>query len=150
MGNRINDLRLIVPSALLQGLIVTVLSFMALAISFIIYLLIFTLFEAIGNQDGSYGFVSKVRIGYGIFWLVLYLLVYRTKLADLLKAGLLASTLATLMIGIGVQLSEIPILAAGTTFTIVVVSVLILVRTKKAWFHYYAVILALVSALIYL
>jgi hypothetical protein len=49
-----------------DGVLVTVGSFIAMVAAFMLYFLIFMLFETMANQDGSYSFVSRVRIGYGI------------------------------------------------------------------------------------
>lgn len=56
-----------------EGMIVTLASFFALAAVFMLYYLIFMFFETVADQDGSYGFVSILRVGYGIIWLGLAL-----------------------------------------------------------------------------
>ncbi|MFZ2673630.1 MAG: hypothetical protein WAX71_09330, partial [Trichococcus flocculiformis] len=76
-----------------EGLLVTIASLLTLAVAFMLYFLIFMVFESFANQDGSYGFVSQLRVGYGIIWLGLCLIVYRTTIYDWLKAGVLTASL---------------------------------------------------------
>ena len=99
-----------------EGMIVTIASLLTLAVAFMLYFMIFMIFESIANQDGSYGFVSSLRVGYGILWLGLCLIVYRTTLSDWLKASVLTASLTTFMVGIGVQLYESPIVVGLVRF----------------------------------
>lgn len=133
-----------------EGILVTIGSFVALAIAFILYFLIFMLFETMENQDGSYGFVSPVRVGYGIIWIVLCLIIYRTRIYDWLKASILAGSLTTFMVGIGVQLNETPIIVGLIMFLVSAIGVFLLSKMKKKWYHYYAIVISIVATLFYL
>ena len=133
-----------------EGILVTIASFLTLAVAFMLYFMIFMIFESIANQDGSYGFVSSLRVGYGIIWLGLCLIVYRTTIYDWLKAGVLTASLTTFMVGIGVQLYESPIAVGAVLFLVAATSVFLLHKTKQKWYHYYAVALSILAALFYL
>lgn len=133
-----------------DGMLVTICSIIAFAIAFMFYYLIFMLFETIANQDGSYRFVSTVRIGYGVIWIAVCLIIYRTKIYDWLKATILTCSLSTFMIGIGVQLYKMPIIAGLVMFLVIVASVFLIYKKKKKWYHYYAIFISIIATLMYL
>ena len=133
-----------------EGLLVTIASLLTLAVAFMLYFLIFMVFESFANQDGSYGFVSSLRVGYGILWLGLCLIVYRTTLYDWLKASVLTASLTTFMVGIGVQLYKSPIVVGLVLLLVASISVFLLHKMKQKWYHYYAVALSIIAALFYL
>jgi hypothetical protein len=133
-----------------EGMLVTLASFLALAAVFMLYYLIFMFFETVADQDGSYGFVSILRVGYGILWLGLGLIVYRTTIYDWLKASMLTASLTTFMVGIGVQMYESPIVVGLVLLLVAATSVFLLHKTKQKWYHYYAVVIAIIAALFYL
>ena len=133
-----------------EGMLVTLASFLALAVVFMLYYLIFMFFETVADQDGSYGFVSILRVGYGILWLGLGLIVYRTTIYDWLKASMLTASLTTFMVGIGVQMYESPIVVGLVLLLVAATSVFLLHKTKQKWYHYYAVVIAIIAALFYL
>lgn len=133
-----------------EGILVTIGSLVALAVAFLMYFLIFMIFETITNQDGSYGFVSPVRVGYGIIWLCLCLILYRTRIYDWLKASMLTGSLTTFMVGIGVQLYKNPVIVGLVMFWVTATGVFLLRKMKKKWYHYYAIVISIIAALFYL
>ncbi|MGD9676939.1 MAG: hypothetical protein AB7V16_01055 [Vulcanibacillus sp.] len=133
-----------------EGILVTIGSFVALAVAFMLYFLIFMLFETMANQDGSYGFVSPVRVGYGIIWIIFCFIIYRTRIYDWLKASMLTGSLTTFMVGIGVQLFQTPIIVGLIMFLVAAIGVFLLRRMKKKWYHYYAIVISIIAALFYL
>ena len=133
-----------------EGMLVTIASFLALAAAFMLYYLIFMVFETVANQDGSYGFVSILRVGYGILWLGLGLIVYRTTIYDWLKASVLTASLTTFMVGIGVQMYESPIVVGLVLLLVAATSAFLLHKTKQKWYHYYAIVISIIAALFYL
>ena len=133
-----------------EGMIVTIASLLTLAVAFMLYFMIFMIFESIVNQDGSYGFVSSLRVGYGTIWLGLCLIVYRTTIYDWLKSGVLTASLTTFMVGIGVQLYESPIAVGLVLLLVASISVFLLHKMKQKCYHYYAVALSILAALFYL
>lgn len=138
------------PEMLKEGIIVTLGSFVTLAVAFVLYFLIFMLFETIVNQGGSYGFVSPLRVGYGVIWTGICLMLYHTRIYDWLKASILAGSLATLMVGIGVQFFEKPIIVGIVMLVIVGICVFLLRKTNKKWYHYYAILISIIATLFYL
>lgn len=133
-----------------EGILVTIASFLALAAAFTLYFLIFMIFETATDQDSSYGFVAPLRVGYGIIWLALGLIVYRTTLSDWLKAGVLTASLTTFMVGIGVQLYESPIVVGLVLLLVAATSAFLLHKTKQKWYHYYAIAISVIATLFYL
>jgi len=133
-----------------EGILVTLGSLVALAVAFMFYFAIFMLFETMANQDGSYGFVSPVRVGYGIIWIILCLIIYRTRMYDWLKASMLTGSLTTFMVGIGVQLHKTPIIVGLFMLLVAATSVFLLRKMKKKWYHYYAIIISIIAVLYYL
>lgn len=133
-----------------EGILVTIASLLTLAVAFMLYFLIFMFFESFANQDGSYGFVSLLRVGYGIIWLGLCLIVYRTTIYDWLKASVLTASLTTFMVGIGVQLYKSPIIVGLILSVVAATSVFLLHKMKQKWYHYYAIAISIIAALFYL
>lgn len=133
-----------------EGLLVTLGSFVASAIAFLLYFLIFRLFQAMANHDGSFGFVSWIRVGYGIIWIVFCFIIYRTKIHDWLKASILSASLTAFIVAIGVQSYRTPIIAYLVMFLAAAIGVFLLYKMKKKWYHYYAIALSIIAALFYL
>jgi len=133
-----------------EAILVTLGSFAVLVIAFTLYFLIFMLFETVANQYGSYRFVPPVRVGYGIVWIVFCVILYRTKVSDWIKASILTGSLATLMIGLGVQLFENPIFVGLVVFLTAGTAIFLLYKMKKNWYHYLAILIAVIAAIIYL
>ncbi len=130
--------------------LVTAGSFITMAASFMLYYLFFMIFETMANKDGSYSFVSPVRVGYGIIWLAFCLIIYGTKIPEWLKASILAVSLTTFMAAIGVQLYRTPIIAGIIIILIVASAVFMLRKMNKEWYHYYAVAISIFAGLIYI
>jgi hypothetical protein len=132
-----------------EGILVTIGSLVTLVLAFMLYFLVFTLFETLANQDGSYDYVSKVRVGYGIIWIVICLIIYRTKINDLLKASILTGAMTTFMVGMGVQLHKTPFLAGLVMLLVAATGIFLLRKMKKKWYHYYAIVISVFAALLY-
>ncbi len=133
-----------------DGILVTIGSFIAVVVAFMVYFLVFMLFETMANKDASYNFVSSLRIGYGIVWIVLCFITYRTRVPEWLKASILAGSLTTFMAGIGVQLNKTPIVIGLIMFLVSAISIFLLYKMKKKWYHYYAIAISIIAALFYL
>lgn len=133
-----------------KGILVTIGSFIALAVAFILYFLIFMIFENVANQGSSYNFVAPLRVGYGIIWMLLCFIVYRTKTREWLKASVLTGSLTAFMIGIGVQLFGNPIIVGLIMFAVVATGVFLLHKMKKQWYHYYSIVISIIATLFYL
>jgi len=91
----------------LHAILVTFGSVLLMALSFALYAALFLALEKMfvaPNGEFDHRFVSPLRIGYGIVWILVVLLLYRTKMAEWLKAIFLAGGLASFWAGMGVQL----------------------------------------------
>lgn len=132
-----------------NGIFVTIGSILSWIISFGVYFLIFMLFEWTRNLSGSYSFVPYVRLGYGISWLILAWLTYRSRLPEWLKATILAGSLTTFLAAVGVLLYEIPLITALVIILVVAAALWLLRIMNKKWYHYYAVKLSIGAALFY-
>jgi len=130
-----------------KDLLVTFGGMLLLVVSFFLYLFIF---RVLGSPDGAYNFVAPLRVGYGVIWLVAVILIYRSNVADWVKAVFLAGGLGTFMITEGVQLYRWPVLQIGAAAVVILGSIYLLYRSKKKWYHYFAVILATSGLLFYM
>ena len=132
-----------------DAVLVTVGSLLSMILSFGLYYLIFLIFETTVDRAEGYNFVAPLRVGFGIVLLILCVILYRTRIPELLKANILAGSLTSFLVGIGVQLYRTPVIfvlimlfAAGT-------AVFLLRKATKKWFHYYVVALSILAALFY-
>lgn len=133
-----------------EGLLVTAGGFTGLILVFILYYLLFMFFEAFIDRESTYHFVSSLRLGYGIFWLAICILLYRSGIHDILKAIFLAMSLTAFMAGTGVQLNKYPAAIFLTVALTAAISLFLLYKMKKRWYHYYAVGISVLAAIIYL
>lgn len=133
-----------------EAILVTIGSLVVSAISFMLYFMIFRLFQATANHDGFFGFVSWVRVAYGIIWIVLCIIIYRTKIRDWLKASILAASFTTFIVAIGVQSYRTPIIAYLVMFLVAAIGIFLVYKMKKKWYHYYAIAISIAAALFYL
>ncbi|MDD2427436.1 MAG: hypothetical protein PHV73_05015 [Eubacteriales bacterium] len=129
------------------GVLVTVFSLLAMVASFALYYLLFTLFE---RTSATYRYVSWLRLGYGIVWIIFCLLMYRSKIPEWVKAVILSTALTTFMAAIGVQLYETPVIAGFIILLTIGAAFFLLRVMKKEWYHYYAVAISMLAALLYL
>ena len=132
----------------LLGILITSLIFMA--ISFLLYYLLFTLIETAFNNDKTYSFVSIIRIGIGILIFILFILVNRSKANRIIKSSLFCCAISVILIGIGVQLHEYQIMFYITTIVLYLICVFVLIVRKKEWVYYYSLGLAIIPVFMYL
>jgi len=132
-----------------EALLVTLGGIVILPLSFVLYFLLFRLFEGLRGPEGPYMFVSTLRIGYGVAWLIGVFLVYRTKWNDLVKAVLLIGAITSFLAAVGVQLWEVPALFRIIIIVTLIVTAILLRRRKSNWYHFYAAALACAAAFLY-
>lgn len=137
------------PGTWREALLVTVAGLSAMVFAFILYALLFALFETFANQDGTYASVSWIRLANGIVWILACLALYRTRIPEWLKAGMLAGALAAFMAGTGVRQYETPWIALAIDLAAVGTAVLLLLAMKKKWYQYHAVAMAIVASVVY-
>ena len=133
-----------------QWLSVTFVSVLLLGASFLVYFMLFAFFERLGNSDGQYGFVSILRVGYGIFLMALCVCLYFTKMLDWLKACFLTVGMSAFLIAISVQLYYAPWIFITLAAFVILMGLFILFKLKKKWYHYYAILLVIPFLILYL
>ena len=90
-----------------------------------------------------------VRRVFALLLLILYLVLFRTKISDLVKATLLVGPLGFLTTTTILTFYQKPMLAVVAIVVIAAASTFLLHRIKKPWLYYYAVaITVLVSVLL--
>lgn len=77
-------------------------------------------------------------------------MIYRTRIPEWIKASILAGSLTTFMAGIGVQLYVTPTIAGLVALLAVGVAVYMLQKMNKKWCHYYAIVISIIAAKLYL
>lgn len=138
------------PIIIKQWLGVTFGSTILLGSSFLVYFMLVMIFERLGNLDGQYGFMSKLRVGYGIFLMLLCICLYFTKLLDWIKACFLTCGMSTFLIAISVQLYFAPWIFISLSIFVILMGLFILFKLKKKWYHYYAILLVILFLILYL
>jgi len=132
-----------------QWFIVTVGAVVLLGAAFLLYYLLFALLERFGNPGGQYAFVSYLRVGYGICWVALSIGLYFSKMTDLLKTCFLAAGIGTLLISVSVQLYFAPWIFILLSALVISAELLMVIKLKKKWYHYYAILLAVPFVILY-
>lgn len=133
-----------------KGLLVTGLSLVGFMVSFLLYYMLFILFERVANMSGTYNFVGLLRIFYGLSWFISGYLLYRSNTHDILKASLLACALATFLVTMGINFYQTPMLSLLFIIIVVLLCIAWLYKQRKSWYHYYAVLLAVFAIIFYM
>ena len=134
-------------STLLPVLIITAGGLLALGICYLLFLLIYNAVESsffAANPTALPAFLI-CRI-YALALLVLYLVVSRAKISDLLKSTILVGPLGFLTTTAILSFYEKPACAAAVTVLIAAVSVFLVYRGKKPWFYYYAISITVIAS----
>lgn len=88
--------------------------------------------------------VFIVRRVYAMLLMILYLVLFRTRMSDLLKATILVGPLGFLTTTAILTYYEKPVWAIAITVVIAVISAFLLYISKKSWFYYYAIAITVV------
>ena len=134
-------------STLLPLLIITAGGLLALGICYLLFLLIYNAVEFsffAANPTALPAFL--IRRIYALALLVLYLVVSRAKISDLLKSTILVGPLGFLTTTAILSFYEKPACAAAVTVLIAAVSVFLVYRGKKPWFYYYAISITVIAS----
>ena len=134
-------------STLLPVLIITAGGLLALGICYLLFLLIYNAVESsffAANPTALPAFL--IRRIYALALLVLYLVVSRAKISDLLKSTILVGPLGFLTTTAILSFYEKPAWAAAVTVLIAAVSVFLVYRGKKPWFYYYAISITVIAS----
>lgn len=132
-------------STLLPLLVILGGGLLALGICYLIFLLINNLGESLFFSTTPTAMpVFIVRRVYAMLLMILYLVLFRTKISDLLKATILVGPLGFLTTTAILTLYQRPAWAIAITVFIAAVSAFLVYRFKKSWFYYYAIAITVV------
>ena len=137
-------------STYLPLLVITAGGLVALGLCYLLFLLITNLGESLFFSATPTAMpIFIVRRVFTLVLLILYLVLFRTKLSDLVKATLLVGPLGFLTTTTILTFYQKPMLAVVAIVVIAAASTFLLHRIKKPWLYYYAVaITVLVSVLL--
>ena len=136
-------------STFLPLLVITAGGLLALAICYLLFLFINNLGDSLffsTNPQSAPVFIIR-RVYAGVL-LVLYLVLFRTKLSDLVKAAILVGPLGFLTTTAILTFYQTPVWAAAVIAVITVFSVFLLYIKKKPWFYYYAVAITILASVL--
>jgi len=114
---------------------------------FMLYYGIITLAENLLPRDRVP--VGTIRNYYALALLLLYLLLQRARLPELLNATLMIGPLATLIIAAILRFYQAPTVFIAATAVIAVIAFILLYRYKKPWIYYYAAALTVLIGVAY-
>ena len=139
------------PRSLVVSLIVIALGgLLMMALTLVVYGLLFNLFESLFFPNNSLLFpAGPFRMIFTIAMILLYLLLLRTQLWDLLKAILLTVPVSAVIITVGNALNERPSVSIPAMLVAIAICGLLLYQFKKPWIYYYAGTIAALVALAY-
>lgn len=121
-----------------------------IALTLAIYLGLYLLLESLFYSKNPLGLPAGIlRIGCTIALVVLYLVLLRTRLPDMLKAIFLAGPLAAAIITTGHALSARPTVSIIAMFGVAAACGILLYVSKKPWIYYYAAALTTAVGLVY-
>ena len=132
-------------STYLPLLVITAGELVALGLCYLLFLLITNLGELLffsATPTAMPFFI--VRRVFALLLLILYLVLFRTKISDLVKATLLVGPLGFLTTTAILTYYEKPVWAIAITVVIAVISAFLLYISKKSWFYYYAIAITVV------
>lgn len=90
-----------------------------------------------------------IRNSYAAALFVLFMILLRTKISELLKATILIGPMTMLIIAAILAFYENQVLAIAATVVIAVGCIFLLYRYKKPWIYYYAAAISVVVAIAY-
>ena len=114
---------------------------------FMLYYGIVTLAENLLPRDRVP--IGTIRNYYALALLLLYLLLQRARLPELLNAILMIGPVATLIIAAILRFYEVPAVAIAITAFFAAVTLFLLHRYKKPWIYYYAAALTVLIGVAY-
>ncbi len=132
-------------SILLPLLVITAGGLLALGICYLLFLLINNLMDSLffsTNPQSAPVFI--IRRVYALVLLVVYTVLFRTKISDLLKAAILVGPLGFLTTTAILTFYQKPVWAIAIIVVIAVISAFLLYISKKFWFFYYAIAMTII------
>lgn len=139
-----------IRSTLLPLVVIPLVGLLALGVCYLLFLLANSLLDSLffaANPQAAPVYI--IRRVFALVLLVLYLILLRTKIPDLIKAAVLVGPLGFLTTTAILTFYQKPAWAVTVTAGIAAVSTFLVFKSKKPWFYYYAVaITILVSVLL--
>lgn len=127
-------------STLLPLLLIPAGGLLALGICYLVFLLINNLGQSLFFSTTPTAMpVFIIRRVYALLLLVPYLVLFRTKISDILKATILVGPLGFLLTTAILTFYQKPAWAIVVTVVIAAISAFLLYISKKPWFYYYAI-----------
>ena len=127
-------------STFLPLLIITIGGLVALGLCYLLFLLITNLGESLFFSATPTAMpIFIVRRVFTLVLLILYLVLFRTKISDILKATILVGPMGFLMTTAILTFYQQPAWAIVATAVITAASAFLIYINKKPWFYYYAV-----------
>ena len=121
-----------------------------MALTLVLYGVLFNLLESLFFPNDPLSFpAGAFRMVFAIAMALLYLLLLRTQLSDLLKAILMTGPLSAVVITVGHALYEQPAVSISAMVVTIAICGLLLYQFKKPWIYYYAGAVASLVALAY-
>jgi hypothetical protein len=137
-------------SIVVRLFIITIGGLVIVALTWLLYALIFNLLESLFYPDEPLAFpAGLVRQTYAVVLVLLYLILLRTRLSDLLKAILITGPVSTLIITVGFVFYEKPVISITVMVVVAAVCGILLYQSKKPWLYYYAGGIAALVAIAY-
>ncbi len=132
-------------STLLPLLVIPAGGLLALGTCYLLFLLINYLGESLFFSTTPTAMpVFIVRRVYAMLLMILYLVLFRTRMSDLLKAAILVGPLGFLTTTAILTFYQKPAWAIAVTVVIAAISAFLLYISKKSWFYYYAIVITVV------
>jgi hypothetical protein len=121
-----------------------------LALSFLLYGLVYNVLESIFFPNDPLSFpAGLVRTLFAVVLVLLYLIIYRMKMPDLLKAILLIGPVATLIVASILFFYDRPAVFIPLMLAIPIVCAVLLYYARKPWTYLYALAIAALGAILY-
>ena len=131
-------------------IVIPIVGLLLMAVTWLFYALVYNLLETLFFPNDPFSFpADALRRVYAMALVLLYLLLLRTQILDLLKAILLTMPLSTVIITVGHSLYQQPPVSISAMFGTIAICGLLLYRFKKPWIYYYAGAVASLFALAY-
>ena len=127
-------------STYLPLLVITAGGLVALGLCYLLFLLITNLGDSLFFSATPTAMpIFIVRRVFALVLLILYLVLFRTKISDILKATILVGPMGFLMTTAILTFYQQPAWAIVATAVITAASAFLIYINKKPWFYYYAV-----------
>jgi len=134
-------------SNLLALVIIPIGGLVALGFCYLLYLLTYNLVESLFFSTNPTSLpASTIRRIFALALLVLYLVLFRAKISDIVKGAVLVGPMGILLSTAILTFYQQPAWAIALTVLIAAGSMFLLYKSKRPWFYYYAVAIAVLAS----